>query len=165
MYIQNRIIGTNPSEYETYGYGNNENVAFQMDGVHGYWVYLSIAGDYVIPFKANDYALGENTVTLEAGYNLLGFTHNGVPWANVPRAKDFATGVIDPDLDINLPDITHIVASWWTGGSWIDYVYWDWFPGLEPLNWAWDFSYSNQPGNGFMLYVDKSLELNFPVDY
>jgi hypothetical protein len=157
---------TGPSTYNVFDYGQAEGASFAMDGVHGYWVYSDVAG--VCHFNSTNYSAGLNNVNAAAGWNLLGFTHNYVAWTVIPTAAMFTTGVIDADLNIAGP-LTTIVATEWlelAAPQWYhSYVVTDTFPGMATHNWAWDFTYSTQPGNGFFLWVDAATAITFPVAY
>ncbi len=157
-----KMNGTTTVE-QNFAYGDNETSAFPMYSVHGYRVNLTIPGSYIVNVAATNYTNpGDFTAELEPGWNLLGFPHNYTPWTWVPRAKDFTDGSMDPDLDIDGPLTKIIVTEWEKDVQWFhSYVVQDSFPGLESHNWYWDFSYSDQPGNAFWLWVDLNATLTF----
>jgi hypothetical protein len=157
-----RRDGGNPSTYTRNDYGIGEVAAFPIDGVHGYWIYCSVPGPYIVHFNGtgNYSTPGANQVTLVDGWNLLGFTHDYTPWGmggptgSAPCAADFTNGNVDPALYTGGPVGNKIVVSRWDYQNqwWESYVETIWFPGMASHNWQWDLSYSMQPGNGFMLW-------------
>jgi hypothetical protein len=157
---------TGPSAYNMFDYGQPEAAAFAMDGVHGYWIYCDVAG--IVHFNSTNYSAGANVVNAAAGWNLLGFTHNYVVWATVPTASMFTDGTVDAALDI-AGALTNIIATEWLeapADQWYhSYVVTDTFPGMLTHNWAWDFGYSSQPGNGFFLWVDAAAVVTFDVAF
>jgi hypothetical protein len=164
--LADRVPG-NPSTYNMFDYGQAEGAAFPMDGTHGYWVYSNVAG--FCHFNSTNYTMiGANVVNAAAGWNLLGFTHNFVTWTTTPTAAMFTTGAITPGL--NVPALTKIVATQWlfaAAPQWYNsYVVTTTFPGMgAPYNWAWDFGYSQQPGNGYFLWLSAPVVITFNVNY
>ena len=93
-----------------FNYGQSEIIAFPMDGVHSYFVHTEAAG--IIHFNATDWGPGINSVSLNAGWNALGFTHQ-LSWISTPTASNFTDGTIDSDLIVGGAAGNKIVASWW----------------------------------------------------
>jgi hypothetical protein len=167
--------GGNPSTYQTYDVDTGEPAAWAVDTVHGYWVYTSQPGPYVIHFDAqNATTTGINTqdVTIDAGWNLLGFQHNYtglVGWGVIPTASMFTDGTVAPFLWMGSLGgaRTKLVATQWTIAKWYDsYVVDDTppgFPGMPAHNWVWDFSYSQNPGNGYWLWSDAAGVATYSV--
>jgi uncharacterized repeat protein (TIGR01451 family) len=161
MVIQ-RMSNLNTVDQE-FHYGDSEASAFAMDSVHGYRINITVLGQFVVHVNAENYTgPGANDVMLNPGWNLLGFTHDYVPWTWIPRAIDFTDGTVDSELDISGP-LTKIVATKWEWDVQLyqSYVVMDGFPGIETKNWYWDFSYSAYPGNAFWLWVETFINITF----
>jgi hypothetical protein len=168
MQLATRVLGTNPSTYTVYDYGTGEGSAFALDSVHGYWVYLAVAGPFVVHFDSINWsAPGSDTVACDAGWNLLGFTHNYITWTNIPTASDFTDGTIDVDFTTGGAAGNKIVATDWNQApQWYNsYVTTTTFPGMPVHDWVWDTGYSGQPGNGFWLWIEVPASLTFPIAY
>ncbi len=155
-------LGGNPSSYETFDYGMPESSAFALDGVHSYWVYCDVSIPDICHFNGTVWPAGGNVLTLSAGWNMVGFTHND-SWSTTPTAKMFTDGTIDPDLLMS----DKVIASRWDYGAqnWISYVASAQFPGMASKNWQWDFSYSPMPGNGLMLWVECPMVITFNQNF
>lgn len=167
--------GGNPSAYASYDLDTGEAAAFGIDYRIGYWVFVSIAtagfpgGNAIIHFdsvNATENA-GVNLVTydLAAGWNLMGFQHNftGVAWCAGLTASDYTDGTVSAPLNI-AGALTKIVLTQWPAVAqkwYIDYVVTDWFPGMAPLNWVWDGTYSPNPGNGFWIWVNAATTYTY----
>jgi hypothetical protein len=164
--------GGNPSSYTTFDFGNVENGGndFPMDYVHGYWVYSYVDMDVAVS-AINVSVIGDNVATLAVGWNLMGFTHDQLSggamaggWTAQPTADDFATGVIDANLDVPGAD-TQIIATWWdqTTQWYNSYVYTDTFPGMvgETQNWVYDTNYAY----GYFLWSEGADVITFNVAY
>lgn len=166
--LADRVPG-NPSTYNLFDYGQAEAAAFPMDGTHGYWVFADVAG--ICAFNATNYSvIGANIVNAAAGWNLLGFTHNYVVWTITPTAQQFTNGAVSATLGIGVGGNTKIVATQWlfaAAPQWYNsYVVTTTFPGMgAPYNWAWDFAYAAQPGNGYFLWLTAPTVITFNVNY
>jgi hypothetical protein len=150
--IAARQIGTNPSAYNTFDFGNLETdiANLPLDYVHGYWVYVLVAG--IVDVQAqNITAYGaDNLVSLEAGWNLLGWTHNGSAggamaggWNVQPTSAMFTNGAIWPALNIaGAP--AKIVPSWFIQATqrYQSYVVTDTFPGMAPALWTYNTGFA-----------------------
>ena len=159
-------LGGNPSTYALYDLDTGPGWA--VDCIHGYWVYLSIAGSYVIHFDStNATTTGISPPTQDAaiagGWNLMGFQHNYTHvagWAVIPTASMFTDGTVDLSGFLDHADIppgarTKLVITMWSQAKWYNsYVVDTGFPGMISKNWAWDFSYSQNPGNGLWIWSD-----------
>jgi hypothetical protein len=154
--------GGNPSTYNMFDYGMAEGVAFAMDGVHAYWVYCDVAG--IVQFNATNYSgIGDNVLNAAAGWNLVGFTHNYVPWTAMPTASDFTDGTVDATL---LASDKVVVTEWDYTTQWYNsYVDITTFPGMATHNWVWDNSYAAQPGNGCFLWLEAATVITFNVNF
>jgi hypothetical protein len=140
-----------------------EATAFDIDSVHGYWIYSEVAANEVVRHMALNYSVaGSNVVTTSAGWNLLGFTHNYTLWTTIPTASDFCDGTIGTGLGA----ATKIVATRWDyAAQWYySYVRTPTFV-MPSRDWAWDFSYSSVPGNGFYLWTEAPITITFNVNY
>ena len=166
--ILNRI-GGNPSAYQTYNYSDPEALAFEIDTVHGYWVYYSLFSPVSIHFDAINATTtdGYVDVSLSSGWNLLGFQHNytSMGWNNQPTARDFTDGTISNQLCLDRYGgfLNKIVVSRWERNtqSYQSYVATTTFLGLSQNDWDWDFSYSSMPGNGYMIWVDQPVTMTY----
>jgi len=155
---------------EVFWWGDDESTAFPMDGVHGYRINLSALGTFLIHVEAVNYTdANASTVYVDAGWTLLGFTHNYTPWSRTPRASNFTDGSVDPDLwHVDLGGtLSKIVVTEWnlTTQKYNSYVVDTGFPGMPHKNWYWDFGYSAQPGNAFWLWIPQPIEITFDTDY
>jgi len=162
-------LGGNPSAYNVFDMGMPENVAFPMDGVHGYWLYLSVPGPFVVSVIAQNYSTaGANVANLAVGWNLMGFTHNitgggAQPggWNSPLTASHFTNGNVDTDLD--LPPRNKLVATWWDAPvQWYhSYVVTTLFPGMPTHDWAYDTTYAY----GYWIWSDSAIQVNFDTEY
>jgi hypothetical protein len=180
MAMAQRVLpGTNPSTYVVNDYGIGEAAAFPIDEVHGYWFYCSIVPVFtgIVPFNSTNYTTGvwdpvgmrwSMPCPIEVGWNLIGFTHNYTvaAWLTPPTASMFTDGTIDPDLNIAGPIFKIVATDWNQAPQWYNsYVATDAFPGMPTHNWAWDFAYDPfNPGNGFFLWSDTAVTLDFNVN-
>jgi hypothetical protein len=180
MAMAQRVLpGTNPSTYVVNDYGIGEAAAFLIDEVHSYWFYCSIVPVFsgIIPFNSTNYTTGvwdpvglrwSMPCPIEVGWNLIGFTRNytTLGWVVPPTASMFTDGTIDPDLDIAGAIFKIVATDWNQAPQWYNsYVATDAFPGMPTHNWAWDFAYDpNNPGNGFFLWSDTAVTLDFNVN-
>jgi parallel beta-helix repeat protein len=161
--------GGNPSNYWVFDIGMPELSAFPMDGVHGYWLYLSVPGPFVVNVTAQNYSVaGANTINLNVGWNLLGFTHNVSAggarpggWNSPLNANNFTDGSVDSDL--NLPPRNKLVATWWDAGTqWYQsYVVTPTFPGMPTKDWAYDTTYAY----GYWVWTDAAVTVTFDMNY
>jgi hypothetical protein len=159
-------IGGNPSNYNVYDYLLlNEGLAFPMDSVHGYWVWSDTAA--VCHFNSTNYTNWgvDNVVNAVAGWNLLGFTHNYTAWTTNPLAASFTDGTFGPDTGV-AGNGKIVPTQWLSATQWYhSYVDTTSFPGMATHNWAWDNSYSTQPGSGFFLWLEAGATITFDVEY
>jgi hypothetical protein len=157
--------GGNPSAYNMFDFGMAENVAFPMDGAHGYWVFSD--GAAICHFNSTNYTFGagDNILNAVAGWNLVGFTHNYTAWTVVPTAAMWADGTIDATLLAS----DKVVATEWLEAAapqWYNsYVDITTFPGMATHNWIWDTAYSTQPGNGLFLWLEAPAVVTFDVEF
>jgi len=168
MSIADRI-GGNPSTYNVFDMGMPENIAFPMNGVNGYWLYLSVPGPFVVNVTAQNYSVaGANTINLAVGWNLLGFTHNitgggAQPggWNSVLSASHFTNGNVDSDL--NVPPRNKLVVTWWDSiTQWYEsYVVTPTFPGMPTHDWAYDTTYAY----GYWVWTDAAVQVDFDTEY
>jgi len=168
MSIANRLSG-NPSAYEVFDMGMPENGAFPMNGVHGYWLYLTAPGPFVVNVTAQNYSVvGANVVNLAVGWNLLGFTHNistggAQPggWNSALSASHFTNGIVDSDL--NVPPRNKIVVTWWDPiVQWYhSYVVTPTFPGMPTHDWVYDTTYAY----GYWVWTDAAVQITFDMQY
>ncbi len=168
MSIADRIGGI-PSAYNIFDIGMPENLAFPMDGVHGYWLYLSVPGPFVVSVIAQNYSVaGANVANLAVGWNLMGFTHNvsgggAQPggWNSALSASHFTNGNVDSDL--NVPPRNKLVITWWNPiVQWYhSYVVTPTFPGMPTHDWAYDTTYAY----GYWVWTDAAMQVTFDTDY
>ncbi len=168
MSIADRIGGI-PSAYNIFDIGMPENLAFPMDGVHGYWLYLSVPGPFVVSVIAQNYSVaGANVANLAVGWNLMGFTHNvsgggAQPggWNSALSASHFTNGNVDSDL--NVPPRNKLVITWWNPiVQWYhSYVVTLTFPGMPTHDWAYDTTYAY----GYWVWADAAVLVTFDTDY
>ncbi|MDO9538088.1 MAG: hypothetical protein Q7J68_07200, partial [Thermoplasmata archaeon] len=157
---------TGPGAYITYLL--DTGLGFAIDSTSGYWVWLGLAGPYVIHFDAvNATTTGMNVtdVAVAAGWNMLGYQHNfTITWGFFPWASDFTDGTIAAFLThTSFGGLrTKLSVTQWTTAKWYNsYVVDVGFNGVVAKDWQWISSYSTQPGNGFWLWSDAGGTMTY----
>ncbi len=179
MKIANKLNSITPSTYVTYTLGDPEASAtnFPIDPTSGYWVYVSsgtIFAPILVHFDALDWpSNGTVSLNLAGNWNLIGYAHNRsiVDWSAGLTATDFATGVVDPDINVQQVGGTQdlvMVTYWYPATQWYESFvrqHDPWFPGVAARDWDWDsYVNSNNPGVGCWLWVASACVLDFDVD-